>query len=104
VEFSDIEVGQIVRIIDWPNMDGYRPDHWSPEMDEWCGAEVEICDADPDTEEIFICEDEGNWQWYASDFDPVCRLALDDPNIRFKAEKHNRRIDEIRSSLKVKKS
>ena len=93
MHFDELELDQVVRIIEWEHD---RPDHWASEMDEWCGEVVTISDLITETEEIYIMEDEGEWTWYASDFEPYQRLSEDNPNVRYRRVLHERRVAEWR--------
>ena len=85
METEDISPGMVVRIISWNK---HRPDHWEEygEMDGWRGAVVTIAEV-MDSEEIYLEDDEGQWQWYAWDFEPFHVLPEDDPNMKYKRHK-----------------
>lgn len=87
MRFRDIEMDMVVRIIDFG---GNSPSHWAlgGEMHEWQGEKVTIVDFNDD-EEVFIEEDEGKWQWFASDFEPCNPLRSDNPNIKYKQHKRD---------------
>jgi len=98
MRFKDLEVGMTVVVIDFGDSDYDRPEHWSPEMDEWQGAVVSI--ASFDSEYVYIAEDEGAWSWYSDDFNPYCNLKLDNPNILYRNHKRDRAIDKMREEWK----
>ena len=98
MDIEEISVGQVVRIINWPEHAwGHRPDHWAEDgaMDEWCGAVVTISDIIEESGEIYIEDDEGEWQWWPSDFEHYHTLPPDDPNMQFKHHRHNILIDKL---------
>lgn len=101
MKFDDLHIGMRVRIIDWMEIDGYRPDHWQHEgyMDDWCGEEVTISDMVKGTGNIYIEEDDGDWQWYAEDFEDLMQLPDDDPNIQFVNHRRNKLLSVFRERM-----
>ncbi len=101
MEFDDLHIGMRVRIIDWMEIDGHRPDHWQYEgyMDDWCGEEVTISDMVKGTGNIYIEEDDGDWQWYVEDFENLTQLPDDDPNIQFVNHKRNELLSVLRERI-----
>lgn len=94
MNIDELYAGLKVRIIWWDN---YRPDHWATDgaMDEWRGALVTIASVYHEGEEIYIEEDEGAWQWFPEDFDPVPVLTPEDPNTLFKKAKHKAKLHRL---------
>jgi len=102
MNFEDLHTGLVVRIIDWTNETGYRPEHWCEDgdMDEWQNEIVTIAELDEYEERVFIQEDEGAWQWYPWDFEPYIQLPEDDPNIKYRMYRRSKFLEELRKGLK----
>jgi len=83
VDINDFEAGMTVRIIVWAD----RPEHWAEEMDDWQGEIVTISDYSLNSEDVFIEEDEGEWQWAPWDFEPLHTLEKNNPNVLYKNHK-----------------
>jgi len=93
VNIDDFEAGMAVRIIVWVD----RPEHWAEEMDVWQGEIVTISDYSLNSEDVFIEEDGGEWQWTPWDFEPLHTLKEDDPNVLYKNHKQEAFFVELRA-------
>ena len=102
MHIDDLVMGMKVRIYDWDYDGESRPDWWNEdgEMDEWLGCVVTIADFDPKSGHVWIEEDEGNWEWRDEDFDPVCPLKADDPNLKFSQKKKDDFMAALRAERK----
>ncbi len=101
MEFDDLHIGMRVRIIDWMEIDGCRPEHWQYEgyMDDWCGEEVTISEMVKGSGNIYIEEDDGDWQWYGEDFEDLDQLPVDDPNVQFVNHRRNKVLSVFRERM-----
>lgn len=82
-------VGQIVRIVDTPNMDPKVG--WLPDMDQYCGLEARITDVEYDGM-LRIDLDNGKWLWlddcFQKLYDPVDDdFAQDDEEVATEMER-----------------
>jgi len=93
VNIDDFEVGMTVKVIVWDK----RPEHWADEMDIWQGETVTISDYSLNSEDVFIEEDEGEWQWAPWDFEPLHTLKKDNPNVLYKSQKQEVFFAELRA-------
>ena len=102
MNFDEIKCGMIVRVIDFGGVNEYRPEHWSPDMDEWQGSAVTI--ADYDGEYVYIEDDESKWSWNAEDFEPYCTLDHNDPNLVYKRHRHDVFMRKVRAEWQEKQA
>ena len=89
MDIDDLYKDMIVKVIVY---DDFRPEHWSPEV-------VTISGVNHDTEEIYIYEDDGAWQWFPWDFEPYHMLKRDDPNSIFKRFQREEMMKRLREEL-----
>jgi len=95
MNFSEMKCGLQVRVIDFGNIHEDRPEHWSPDMDEWQGVPVTISDCDGDY--VYIEDDEGAWSWVPSDFESCCSLDRNNPNLVYKRRRNESFVKRIRA-------
>lgn len=95
MDFSELEIGMTVRIIEWD----YRPSHWESEMDHWQGELVTVVDLHPTGEHVFLDDDGGEWQWFPWDFEPYYSLPEDNPNILYKRLEVNRILARVKANF-----
>lgn len=94
---EDLHPGLRVRIINFDDHEGHRPDHWCDEgsMDEWQAEIVTIYSVEKESEYVTIEEDDGSWQWYPWDFEPYDNLKKDDPNVQYKQQKDQLKLNSL---------
>lgn len=102
---EDLYPGLTVRIIDFSDNGGHRPDHWSDEgdMDDWQGEVVTIHSVEEESEYVSIEEDDGDWQWYPWDFEPHTNLSVNDPNVRYRLNKRMKKASSFWEEITKKK-
>ena len=101
MDIKDLRAGDVVKVISWEHE---RPEHWEEygEMDDWCGAVVTIAEV-LDSDEIFLEDDEGKWQWYPWDFEAVFRLPDNNPNVLYKSWAWQKKIAKLKKkALKLR--
>jgi hypothetical protein len=101
MHIDELMMGMKVKVYDWHYDGEDRPGHWDEdgEMDEWLDCTVTIADFNMATGCVWIEEDEGHWEWVSDDFDPVCSLTADDPNLKFSQKKK----DDFMEALKARR-
>lgn len=102
MHYDEMKCGLLVRVINFHSENGERPEHWSPDMDEWRDVPVTISECDGDY--VYIEEDEGAWSWYPSDFQSYCSLDHNDPNLVYKRYRKEEFTKQLRAQWAEKQA